>query len=300
MSRFDYVEKGRCACGAPLDFPTGEVVKPYPWGEVRFARCAACGSWNQSPRITTEALARWYDSDHYQRAAGGTGGTGYLDYEASERARLTEARARVARDAALFGTPGEALEVGCASGSLLVALRERGWRVHGIDLSARFAEMGRRLNGLEIAAGDFLDFDHRATPLDLIVMLGTVPNLQDAATHFAHVHRSLKPGGLFYFNFPRADSLVARLYGRHYWMFAPSVSTLFSARGIERALTAAGFEAVHLRQDWQRPSLAKLLGQAKLGALYRTAERLGLAERGLPFSLPIPGIVRGVARRPLP
>ena len=34
-------------------------------------------------------------------------------------------------------TPGEVLDVGCGAGGLLLALAQRGWRVHGVDVAAK-------------------------------------------------------------------------------------------------------------------------------------------------------------------
>jgi len=300
MTFFTYVDKADCVCGASLADPAPVVVKSHSWGEVRFVSCSGCGSWNQAPQISVNSLACWYDSDHYQAAAGrGSSEEGvYLDYESSEGQRQAEALARYQRHlAGLFTKPGRVLEVGCASASLLASMRNLGWSVTGIDLSARFAQMAKRLNGVDVVVGDFGEFDYRHTPFDLVVMLGTVSNLQDFPAHLVQVRDSLHAGGIFYFNFPLAGSLISRLYGEAYWMFTPSVSTFFSLKGMRTALERAGFGDIRFRQDWQRPSLAKVLGQAGLGRFYHLVAKSGGAGRGLPFSLPIPGVMAGWARR---
>jgi len=42
-------------------------------------------------------------------------------------------------------TPGDVLDVGCGAGGLLVALGQRGWRAHGIDLAARAIEAATKI-----------------------------------------------------------------------------------------------------------------------------------------------------------
>jgi len=117
--RFDYVACPQCVCGAPLPDET-TVCKEFAWGTVRFSRCVICGSLVQAPRVTTASVAAWYDSAHYQAARSRDEGP-YLDYLAEEGARQQEARGRVARDlAGLLPARGRVLEIGCATGSLLI------------------------------------------------------------------------------------------------------------------------------------------------------------------------------------
>jgi hypothetical protein len=80
-------------------------------------------------------------------------------------------------------------------------------------------------------------------------------------------------------------------------MFTPSVSTFFSRKGIDLALKKAGFSHIVFKQDWQRPSFAKILAQAKLKGIYSMLDKIGLADMGTPFSIPVPGILCGLARK---
>jgi SAM-dependent methyltransferase len=294
---FEYSEVSGCVCGATFPDSLQKVSKKLSWGKVRFVKCPDCGSWRQSPQISVNSLAAWYDSDEYQASGRIKSSDGiYLDYEAAEPQRLLEAKARYLRDfASLDNRGGRVLEVGCASGSQLAVMKKMGWEVQGVDLSKRFVEMAQRLNGLNVQVGDFRHLEF--SPLDLIIMLGTISNLQFVERHIGHVYQILQDNGLFYFNFPCADSLIAALYGKRYWMFTPSVSTFFSRKGIDLALKKAGFSHIVFKQDWQRPSFAKILAQAKLKGIYSMLDKIGLADMGTPFSIPVPGILCGLARK---
>lgn len=299
MNNFDYIEKTECVCGALRATADQEIVKIHAWGRVRFVHCPVCGSWSQSPQISVQSLSRWYDSDQYQGAArtNNKGGI-YLNYESSEPQRHIEALARIQKDLSKqFSVPGRVLEVGCASGSLLAVMKDIGWQVEGIDLSERFADMGQRLNSLDIKVGDFLDFDLKDTPFDLLVMLGTISNLQGISGHLRHAYDVLKPGGVLYFNFPISGSWISRLYGDSYWMFTPSVSTFFGEQGLSTILTNSGFSEIKFRGDYQQPSISKLLGKAKMSWLNNIADTLSVSQRGFPFSVRIPGIRVSYARR---
>src|SRR5687767_1950644 len=156
--KFEYLPRTGCACGAPLDNGGGEVVRTTAWGDVRFVQCAACRSWCQSPQVSAASLAAWYDSDHYQGSATQRG-SGYANYLQDEPERIAEARRRYERDLAplLPPAPATVLEIGCATGSVIRAIREGGHNVLGVDMSARFAASARVAHGIDVSVGDFRD-----------------------------------------------------------------------------------------------------------------------------------------------
>ncbi|MGE0483633.1 MAG: class I SAM-dependent methyltransferase [Gammaproteobacteria bacterium] len=299
LMRFEYEARPRCVCGELLG---GGVRREFdhPWGQVVFERCGACASWLQAPQIRADSLARWYDSAAY-RGSSREAGAGYHDYFADEANRLVEARARASVDLlGLVPPPADALEIGCATGSQLAALVEYGYRVHGIDLAAEFVEFARERYALDVYCGDFLTAPVSESTFDLVLMYGTLSNLPDPDAQLERVARVLRPGGVLATNLPLADSLTARVFGRRYWMFTPSVSSFMSRRGVRSLLERTGLVGIEIRQDWQQPSWGKLLHHARLGHLLRAARVLGWAEKRLPTRLPIPGVALALARRALP
>jgi len=99
-----------------------------------------------------------------------------------------------------------ALDAGCATGALVLALAERGWEAIGIEPEAAMVEAARdeaRRRGLGLArfvAGDMLDAPALVGPgpFDLVLCLGnTLPHLPPvAARRFLAIARGLLgPGG---------------------------------------------------------------------------------------------------------
>jgi SAM-dependent methyltransferase len=291
-----FVNRPNCICGLPIRPDAPAIERPTRFGVVSFRCCAGCGSWIQSPRLTAGALADWYDSSEYQGGKGRVG-IGYADYERDEPHRKREARARYRRDLAGLLRPGShVFEIGCASGSLMAELAQHGHSVMGCDLSERFAEMARRVYGLDVAVADWLEAPVADASLDAVLMLGTISNLGELDRSLAAVRRKLKPGGFLFFNFPAADSVVARVYGRAFWMFTPSVMQFMSRAGVSKALASAGFSVTQQRIDLQSPSIAKLLGHARLRVLTPLLRASGLLDRALPVAAPIPGVYKVWAR----
>lgn len=289
MTNFEYQPRTHCICGNPLESKRHDVVKSTACGNVYFVRCPDCGSYSQSPQITTESLAKWYDSDEYQGGSGQSG-SAYVNYEQDEQARIHEARGRFRKHIAPF-LPQNAnvLEIGCATGSLLCVIREYGHKTVGIDLSPRFAEAARRIHGLIVIAGDFMEIKLELESFDAIILLGTASNMQDLPAALMKMHGLLKHNGFVLFNFPHADSLIARLYGLRYWMFAPSASNFMTVTGCLKMLEQAQFTTTSISTDTQQPSLGKLLHHSKLDCLIPRRFK-NWTTHPIPFAVPIPAI----------
>ena len=105
------------------------------------------------------------------------------------------------------------LEPACGSGRLLVQLAQRGWRVHGFDLSQAMVRYSRErlaaatLSGT-VAVGDMANFQVRGT-FDLAhCFVSTFKYLLDeesARSHLASVARALAPGGVYALGFHLTD-----------------------------------------------------------------------------------------------
>jgi len=289
--KFEYENRATCICGRPLKDAVAEISKASAWGTVRFVRCTSCQSWYQSPQISQAALAAWYDSDDYQGSAQVRGSV-YANYLEDEGHRIAEARRRYRRDLAVCLPPtgGRVLEVGCATGSLLSVIRDAGHEVVGIDLSRRFADAARQLHGLEVQVADILSAKISDGSFDMVLLFGTLSNFSDIPRSLQRIYGLLKPSGFLVANYPSADSIVAKLYGERFWMFAPSVSTFMTSMGCGLALKQAGFSSVESGLDRQMPSFRKLFTHAKCHAVLPVLDALGLGNKSLPFCLPVPGV----------
>ncbi len=293
--KFEYIEQSYCICTSAIKDSENIVEKSFSRGLVRFVKCRKCSTWLQSPVISIQALSDWYDSKEYH--SGGKNNNGaYIDYLSEEVSRRKEACARYHKDLAkLLPNKAKVLEVGCSTGSFLAVLKDNGHIVHGVDLSSEFSKQAKDMNQVDVAVSDFLEFGSPNELFNCIVMLGTLSNLHNPKMHLIHAYKMLKPGGFLYANIPFSDSIIARLYGRKYWMFAPSVINFFSKKGLRILLEDVGFKISLFRNDYQQPSLSKLIGHAKFSVLYPLLSKLGIENQSIPWFLPIPGVYKIIA-----
>ncbi|MSQ99181.1 MAG: class I SAM-dependent methyltransferase, partial [Xanthomonadales bacterium] len=240
--KFEYEDRQQCICGEVIVLGSDAIVREYAWGPITFKRCAACGTWAQSPMVAASSLTNWVESDDY-RGSENKAGVGYVNYAADEASRLEDARIRYRRDLMpILPERARVLEVGCASGSMLAVMREHGHEVSGVDLSRHFVEAAHSLHGLDVICGDVLEADLPNDAFDLILLLGTISNFRALGPALERLRRLLRPRGALVFNFPDAASLwVTLLYRERFWMYTPSVFNFMTQAGVAAALRRAGF-----------------------------------------------------------
>lgn len=291
INSFIYEERMFCVCGIPLSKVNGVIRKNFAWGNFQFIQCKACSSWCQSPNISATSLKFWYDSDEYQGSQGNNG-MGYVNYLGDEKNRRKEAITRYTNDLERYlqGKSKKVLEIGCASGSLLSAIRDAGHEVTGIDLSYRFAEAAKDFYNIEVQIADIIDANLPENYYDMVIMFGTISNLHKIVESLKRIYNLLKPSGVLILNHPSADSVIASIYGSYFWMYAPSVNTFMTSKGLHLALAQAGFHLSEYRTDVQMPSFEKLFKLSGMNLFFPILRLLGLGGKSLPFPLPIPGV----------
>ncbi|MFZ5807313.1 MAG: class I SAM-dependent methyltransferase [Verrucomicrobiota bacterium] len=284
MQAFQYQPRATCVCGELLG-SSPSIIKKLAQGSITFFQCARCGSWIQSPQITIESLKEWYDSDEYQGSANQAGSI-YLNYIRDEPHRVAEAQNKYHRFfAPLIDSHSDILEIGCASASLLSVFKKHGHRVAGIDLSQRFASLAKELYDIDVHIVDLLSAQFTDASFDAILMFGTICNLVNLPASLKKIHNLLKPQGRLIFNYPACNAWISRLYGEHFWMFTPSVSSFLSDQGCTAVLNHHEFQILRRQTDWQQPSFSKLMLHARFKHFLRY-----VPQKHLPCLIPIPTI----------
>jgi 2-polyprenyl-3-methyl-5-hydroxy-6-metoxy-1,4-benzoquinol methylase len=104
------------------------------------------------------------------------------------------------------------LEVGCATGALLQALRQHSpSMLIGIDIAAEQVAYGRQHYGLDLRCGKLEEAGLPAAQFDLIIMLDVIEHASDTGCFFSAAVSCLRPGGAIFIRTPNADSYwVAR------------------------------------------------------------------------------------------
>jgi SAM-dependent methyltransferase len=208
-------------------------------GDFRLVRCRHCDLIYQNPRPTLDELLQYYPNDYqpYQRAL----------QERSSRVQRIDRRHEMTRRfkhiQRYLPRTGHMLEVGSSTGQFLVDMRERGWTVTGVEISAFAAEYARENLGLDIITGTLETADLPSNHFDLVTLWDVFEHVIDPQSTLAEIQRVLKPGGYFIASVPNPACIEARLFG-DYWVGwdRPRHLHLFTPTVLENYLHDAGME----------------------------------------------------------
>ena len=170
--------------------------------------------------------------------------------EAADPYYLQQAAQRVLNAHHLLGcipAGGNLLEIGCACGFLLVAARERGFTVQGIEMSAWASGYARETYGLDVQTGRLEALPIPAASFDAVVMADVIEHLPDPRLTLRHIHRVLRPGGRLLVLTPDIGSLTARVLGPHWWGLLDDHYLYFSRPSLRRLLEQEGFAVERIR-----------------------------------------------------
>lgn len=180
------------ACGS-MDMAAfqnhGRIAEAGVYGAVPITICNACGFKMQNPRYEDGFYADYYEAMYREVAFGALAPSAtYIDQQKSRGAGVLA----FAREQGI--EPGRMLDHGCASGATMLAWREAGWVVRGIDPHRPSVESGRALGlDIEIGVGEALPFEDES--FDLILSLGSTEHAYDLGRTMCEAWRVLKPGG---------------------------------------------------------------------------------------------------------
>lgn len=212
-------------------------------GDYTVLICPSCGGGTTTPLVEAEALGPYYEAEEYGPHV--TGGAMGKLFGLAMRIRVAWSR--------LFGElraakPGTALDVGCGRGDLAVGLKERGWRVSGLDASARACEAARA-RGIDASEATIESLDADSA-YDAIVFHHSLEHVTDPVESLRAARRALKPGGLLMIGVPNFGSRRARASGANSWLLElPRHRFHFTPESMRRALDAADLETQSLRES---------------------------------------------------
>lgn len=215
----------------------GAGTQPWarPYGEWQYVRCAACGHVALDDVPSAEELERYYSAQYR--------------YSEASFQHAVEARYLACVDWAqtVAGRRAQTvLEVGCNTGTLLQALRDRGLSVAGVELGDQFRNEG-------VARG--LDVRHSLDAfagrrVEMLVAFHVIEHVPDLAAELRAWRAHVEAGGLLVVKTPNVECLAARLIrGEWEWSCPPAHINLFSTASLAQALTAAGFRVLRSRTE---------------------------------------------------
>jgi 2-polyprenyl-3-methyl-5-hydroxy-6-metoxy-1,4-benzoquinol methylase len=235
------------ACGATRSTPCHHqrfiVPDGYPLpNEYDVVVCQRCGFVYADPAASQSDYDRFYCAwSKYDDSETSTG-SGLSPYDA---ARLVATASDIA--GALPSRAASILDVGCATGGLLTALRDAGFAsVAGLDPSPRCAS-ACRARGFETYTGSIASAPQNMPKFDCVVFSHVLEHVYDIPAFFMAARGLLSPGGYLYLETPDATRYDEFLYAP-FQEFNTEHINHFSARALENAARRFGFQPVVVEQ----------------------------------------------------
>lgn len=209
--------------------------------DARYVRCGNCSLVYQNPRPTPEQLRNLYTKEYYHKPPEEKEFLGYVDYDGSNDDHVTH---RLFEPVARMG-PGDGralLDIGCATGNILVLARAHGWNAVGLEISDWSAEQARSkgftVHSVTLEQSGIVD-----DSFDVITMFDVLEHVPDPVGTLREVLRVLKPGGQLILQTPNVGGVDVRfVHGIDSIVLQPHAHlVLFTKRTLRMALEQSGF-----------------------------------------------------------
>lgn len=225
-------------------------------------QCTACALVYADPR---SAPAVDYSEYYYRDGV-------YADYLA-DRDAIQRNAPRVLEELERMVEGRKLLDVGCATGFFLEAARARCWDVRGMEASEYASDYARRELGLQVETASIVSPPEGLPLLDVVTLWDTIEHLDRPDLALANIRRLLDPNGVLVFSTGDYASLLRRLTGKRWRLFAdPTHNFFFDEETLRLMLMRAGFEVLRVTRRGKRVSLSLILHQSglPLSARFRT------------------------------
>lgn len=223
---------------------SAEGVRMFEDPPFEVKRCG-CGFVYVTPRVPDDKLHLIYQTNYFKSTSAKD--FGYSDYTL-DRDLYLKTFAKKARIVQRFKPAGRVLEVGSAAGFFLRAMRDRGYDVHGVEVSRYVAEFARDELGIEtVFNGRLADAPLEPESFDVVAMWDVIEHLADPIAELERMRALMRPDGALFIQTQDVSALTARVLGKK-WLHFKQLEHIyhFDPRTIQRALDRAGFEIVHV------------------------------------------------------
>lgn len=263
-------------------------------------RCGECGLMRLDPPPAPEELHLYYPDGYW------------FAPDQTAASRLEEGYRRVVlRDHVNFvetalshtGAEGPLLDVGCGGGLFLGLMRQRGFRVVGLDSSPAAAAIAWQRQNVPALCGMLEQTPLRPGSFAGLTMFHVLEHLYDPGAYLSLAHGLLAREGRLVVQVPNAASWQFQLLGRAWnGIDVPRHLVDFRDRDLERLMQSRGFEIVRRKYFSLRdnpaglasslaPGLDPMARRIRGGAespgvrLFRDMIYFGLVVAALPFTV---------------
>ncbi len=254
-----------CPVCASSDYKEFVCISGYPYVE-----CDSCGHIFLQTPPSPEAVTAFYNGEGQGRCSQGDM---YIGEELFKQRIEQIAGPKVDYCSSIIPVEGLWVDIGCATGEILMAARNKGWQVRGVEIDPTEIEFGRN-HGLDIIQSDINSLDPKELcDAKVLSMVNVLEHLIDPVNTLNNVTRAIPSNSYVIIEVPRHPSLSSyaslvfpNLPYRH--IYAPCHLHIFTEKSMDIMLKSAGLEAIAV---W-------VFGQDFLDLIFRSAANAQIQE----------------------
>lgn len=261
-------DRSRGAVSACLLCGNGDKIRTRYELSRSILMCEICELVYAEP-ISGDANPHNYSESYYREGV-------YADYLGDRPAIHKNAARTLARLERLV-QGRTLLDVGCATGFFLEAARAKGWTVRGFESSEYASEYARHELQLPVETGSICAPPPGFPVFDVVTLWDTIEHLDRPDLALTNIHGLLHPQGLLVFSTGDYGSLLRRLTGKRWRLFAdPTHNFFFNEATLRRLLRQTGYEIIRITREGKWVSLSMILHQCRLPFANRIRKWLGV------------------------
>ena len=229
-------------------------------GSFNIVRCTNCGLMRTNPRPSLDTIQLYYPENYGP----------YLSTKIDVNRKPVTADSflkRIGKVVFQFNTgripkirPGRMLEIGCASGSYLAYMADRGWDVTGIELSDTATRHARKL-GFSVYSGLLSNAPEPTVPYDLIVGWMVFEHLHHPVKTLLRLRRWLNKEGTLVISLPNAGSAEMMFFKQNcYGLQLPVHLFHYTPATLQMVLNRSGWQIIKIHHQRILSNLFKSLG----------------------------------------
>ncbi|MCH2169250.1 class I SAM-dependent methyltransferase [Myxococcota bacterium] len=201
----------------------------------RVVVCSECGLGRLHPMPDAEVIESYYPDEYY-------GEPGIKFQPLVERLVRWVGSRHISFLSQGLEPGARVLDVGCGRGVILGALADRGFEVHGFEISAEAAR-GADARAQVTVAGTLTEAEYPSQYFDQVVIWHVFEHIVNPVETLESVHRILKPGGRLIVAVPNFSSLQSRWSGPAWFhLDLPRHLYQFPLSALRALLDRSGFE----------------------------------------------------------
>jgi len=203
--------------------------------QFQMVKCSSCQFIYLNPRPTGEAILRFYQD--------------YLPEDESSIEAWKKMMKSIFQKAAdlieRYQKRGKLLDVGSGFGFFLSEMRQRGWKVEGVEISQKAIDYAKHCLGLTFHRGPLEKIGFTESDFDVVSGFYVLEHLLQPMEFLQDCYRILKPGGLLLLRYPHTTPIknFLRFLGIENRLYdLPAHLSDFSPEMIQRCMEKAGFK----------------------------------------------------------